>query len=137
MKKELSIDLEKLEWFNEDEIKKRKCKKEFISISTKHSANRIYFNSNVVKNYFKKGVEFLKFGFYDERYLVISQVKENSGKVFKMKSQDKDFYSAKIVTSTALVDKIVEISGQKKNTVRRYDVQWNDEFNVLYVDLKE
>jgi hypothetical protein len=132
------FDKNKLYWFNPQK-EKSKCsnKDEFISVSTKHASNRIYFNSALVKNYFIDCPGYLRFGFYDNRYLILECTNSNDELGYPAKKQGNKTSESKVVISSPLVAKITEISGQKANTVKRYKASFNEEYNSVYVDLKQ
>lgn len=133
-----NFDDEKLEWFNpKNEKNKSSIKNEFISVSTKHSANRIYLNSALIKNYFEKCSEYIRFGFYDERYLILDCTDSKDELGYKTKKQGNENSESKVVISNPLVKKIINISGQKPNKVKRYNSSFSEKYETVYIDLKQ
>lgn len=88
----------------------------------------IYFSAGLVEEYFK-GYNYFRFGYDPNKGAVVFKPSESG---FELKDS-KEGSNVKRSFSKEITQKIFEVTGQKPDETRHYDVEWDEEEEMLYL----
>lgn len=110
---------------------------EFVTVTYK-ATKQVYLSSKIVKKYLSEEIKYARIGVdIDDKILYIKPITHNDSRAVRLSSNGHGNVKSKTIGSNYLIDRVIDLANQPKNTTIRYEVKWNKTLQALEVYLNK